>query len=93
MIEIWKGEFSLPKIIELVIPRPFLEPTAVDGADAIVHAINADFIGPEPDNIAMFDVGGVDGAVFFVVESFYEHPEGGEWGGGMCVRDFREGRD
>lgn len=35
----------LPEIVELVIPGPFLKATSVNGADAIVHAINADFIG------------------------------------------------
>lgn len=67
--------FSLPEVIELVIPRPFLKSTTVDSADAIVHAINADFMGPESDNVAVLDVGGVDGAVFLIGESFYEDPE------------------
>lgn len=85
--------FLLPKVIELAIPRPFLKAPAVNGADAIVHAINADFIGPESDNVAMFDVGSVDGAIFLIGVSFYEDPEGREWGGGMCAGDFGEGGD
>ena len=59
-----------PKIIELVIPGPFLKATSVNGADAIVHAINADFIGAQSNNVAMLDVGGMDSAVFLVGESF-----------------------
>ena len=66
----------LPKIIELSIPRPFLEATTVNSADAIVHAINADFIGPESDNVAMLDVRSVNCAVFLFCESFPEDPEG-----------------
>lgn len=72
----YRERFLLPKVIELVIPPPFLKPTTIDRADAIVHAVNADFIRPESDNVAMFDVGGVDAAVFFVSKSFYEDPEG-----------------
>ena len=53
-------EASLPKVIELVVPRPFLKSTTVDCADAIVHAIYADFVGPESDNVAMFDVSGMN---------------------------------
>lgn len=60
----------------MAIPRPFLEATGVDGADAIVDAIHADFIGSESDNVAILDVGSVDGAVFLFGESFYEYPEG-----------------
>ena len=66
----------LPKIIELGIPRPFLEATTVNSADAIVHAINADFIGPESDNVAMLDMGSVNCAVLLFCESFFEDPEG-----------------
>lgn len=86
-LEYMKG-LSLPKVIELVVPTPFLKPTAVDGADAIVDAVDTDFIGPESDNVAVLDVSGMYGAVFLVSESFYEDPKGGEWGGGMCVGDF-----
>ena len=73
---IYGKEFSVPKIIELAIPRPFLKTPAVNGADAIVHTINADFIRPKSDNVAMFDMCGVDSAVFLVGESSYEDPEG-----------------
>ena len=69
------GGCFLPEIIELVVPGPFLEASGVDGADAIVDAINADFIGTESDNVTMLDVGGVNGAVFLAVVSFYEDPE------------------
>lgn len=69
-------KISLPKIIELIIPTPFLKTPRIDGANAIVDAVNADFIGRESDNIAMLDVGGVDGTVFLLVESFKENPEG-----------------
>lgn len=73
---IYGKEFSLPKIIELAIPRPFFKAPVVNCADAIVHTVNADFIRPKSDNVAMFDMGGVDGAVFSVGESCYEDPEG-----------------
>ena len=62
--------FSLPKVVELMIPRPFLKSTTVDGADAIVHAVDTDFVGSKSDNIAMFDVSGVDGAILLIGESF-----------------------
>ena len=77
---IYWEEVSLPEVIELVVPRPFLETPTVNGTDAIVDTVNADLIGPESDNITMFDVGGVDSAIFLVGESFYEDPEGGEGG-------------
>lgn len=64
------------KIIELIIPTPFLKTTRIDGANAIVDAVNTDFIGRESDDIAMLDVGGMDGTVFLLVESFKENPEG-----------------
>ena len=67
---------SLPKVIELVIPRPFLKSTSVDGANAVVHTVDADFIGPESDDVTVLDVGGVNGAVLLVGESLYEDPEG-----------------
>lgn len=53
-----------------MIPRPLLKPTTVDGADAIVHAVDTDFVGPKSDNVAMLDVSGVDAAVFLIGESF-----------------------
>ena len=59
-IEKTEMESCLPKIVELVVPRPFLEPTAVDCADATIHAVDADFVGPESDNVAMFDVSSMD---------------------------------
>ena len=71
----WKL-FSLPKVIELVIPTPFLKATTIDGADAIVHAVDADFIGSEPDSVAEFDVSGMYGAIFLVSESLDEYPKG-----------------
>ena len=82
--------FNLPKIVELVIPTPFLKATSVDNANAIVHAVNANFIGAESNNVAILDVGGMYGAVFLVSKSFYEYPVGREWGVGMCVGDFGE---
>ncbi len=60
----------------MVVPRPLLEAASVNGADAIVDAVDADFIGPKSDNVAMLDVGGVNGAVFLVSEPFDEDPEG-----------------
>ena len=60
LMEKTEREASLPKIIELVVPRPFLKSTAVDCADASIHAVDADFIGPKSDNVAMFDVSGID---------------------------------
>lgn len=77
----------------MVVPTPFLKATTVDGADAIVHAVNADLIGAESDNVAILDVGGMYGAVFLVSKSFCENPEIREWRGGMCVGDFGEGGD
>ena len=65
----------LPKIVKLVVPRPLLEATCIDCADAVVDAIDANFIGSESDNVAMLDVGGVDGSVFFFTESLDEDPE------------------
>ena len=66
-----KKRFSyLPKIVELVIPRPLLEAAGVDGTDAIVDATNADFIRSESDDVAMLDMRGVDGAVFLISKSF-----------------------
>lgn len=62
--------FSLPKVIELVVPTPFLKPTAVDCADAIVDAVDTDFIGPESYDVAVLDVGGMYGSVFLVSVSF-----------------------
>jgi len=36
---------SLPIIVELVlIPSPFVEPSAVDGSDTIIYTCNTDFI-------------------------------------------------
>ncbi len=36
---------SLPIIVELVlIPSPFVEPSAVDGSDTIIYTSNTDFI-------------------------------------------------
>ena len=75
-LEIWRRDFFLPKIVELVIPRPLLEATSVDSTDAIVDAINANFIRSESDDVAMLDMGGVDGAVLLIKKSFYEDPEG-----------------
>ena len=72
---IYREKVSVPKVIELIVPRPFLKTAAVNGTDAIVHTVNADLIGPESDNVTVLDVGGVDGAVFLVGESFYEDPE------------------
>lgn len=69
-----KREASLPKVIELFVPRPFLKSTGVNCADAIVHAIDADFIGPKSDNVAMFDMSGMDRAIFLIVESFSKDP-------------------
>ena len=67
-----KKRFSyLPKIVELVIPRPLLEATGVDGTDAIVDATNADFIRSESDDVAMLDMGGMDGAILFLSIYFY----------------------
>ena len=74
LMEKTERDVSLPKVIKLLVPRPFLKSTAVDCADAIVHAIDADFIGPESDNVAMFDVSGMDCAVFLVVEPLLEYP-------------------
>ena len=74
LMEKTEREASLPKVIELVVPRPFLKPTAIDCADAIVHAIDADFIGPKSDNVAMFDVSGMNCAVFLIVEPLSEDP-------------------
>ena len=65
----------LPIVVELVIPTPFLKTTAVNSADAIVHTVDADFIGTESYNIAMLDVGGVNCTVFLLKEPFYEDPE------------------
>ena len=73
-LDIWRGDSSLPEIVELVIPRPLLKATGVDGSDAIVDAINADFIRSESDDVAMFDMGGVDGAVLLIKISFNEDP-------------------
>lgn len=66
----------LPVVVELVIPTPFLKTTAVDSADAIVHAVDADFIGTESYDIAMLDVGGVNCAIFLIKKPLYEDPEG-----------------
>lgn len=66
--------FLLPKIVELVIPRPLFKATGVDSTDAIVDAIDADFIGSESDDVAMLDMSGVDGAVFLIKISFHEDP-------------------
>ena len=65
---------SLPKVIELAVPRPFLKSTSVNCADAIVHAIDADFIGPESDNVTMFDVSGMDRADLLIFEPLYKDP-------------------
>ena len=75
-LEIWRMDLLLPKIVELVIPRPLLKATGVDSTDAIVDAINADFIRSESDDVAMLDMGGMDGAVLLIKISFYEDPEG-----------------
>ena len=75
-LEKWRRDCLLPKIVELVIPRPLLKATGVDGTDAIVDAINADFIGSESDDVAMLDMGGVDGAVLLIKKYFYKDPEG-----------------
>ena len=70
-MEIWIKEiFYSPKIVELVIPRPLFKATGVDGTDAIVDAINADFIRSESDNVALLDMSGVDGAVLLIKISF-----------------------
>ena len=72
----WRRDFLLPKIVELVIPRPLLKATGVDSTDAIIDAINADFIRSESDDVAMLDMGGMDGAVLLIKISFNEDPEG-----------------
>ena len=76
VIEPPKRMFWLPIIVELVIPRPFLESTGVNSSDASVDAINADFVGSQSDNVAMLDVGGMDAAILLVEEPFNEYPEG-----------------
>ena len=75
-LDMWRRDFLLPKIVELIIPRPLLKATGVDGTDAIVDAINADFIRSESDDVATLDMGSVDGAVLLIKISFYEDPEG-----------------
>ena len=75
VLDIWRWDSSIPKIVELVIPWPLFKATGVDGTDTIVDAINADFIRSESDDVAMFDMGGVDGAVLLIKISFYEDPE------------------
>lgn len=66
----------LPEIVELVVPTPLLEATCIDGADAIVDAIDADFVWSESDNVTMLDMGGMDGSIFFFTISLDEDPEG-----------------
>ena len=66
--------FQLPKIVELVIPRPLFKATGVDSTDAIVDAIDADFVGSESDDVTMLDMSSVDGAVFLIKISFYKDP-------------------
>ena len=73
-LDIWRRDSILPKIVELVIPRPLLKATGVDGTDAIVDAINADFIRSESDDVTMLDMGGMDRAVLLIKISFYEDP-------------------
>lgn len=76
-----------------MVPTPFLKPTAVNGADPIVHAVDTDFIGPESDNVTVLDMSGMYRAVFLVSESFQEDPKRRERGGRMCVGDFGEWGD
>ena len=49
---------------------PFLESSAVNGADAFVHAAYAELIGSQTDNVAMLYVRCVDCFVLQVPVSF-----------------------
>ena len=65
-----RGFSYLPQIVELVIPRPLLKATGVNGTDAIVDATNADFVRSESDDVTMLDMSSVDGAILLISKSF-----------------------
>lgn len=75
----------------IVVPVALFVAAGVDGADAAVDAVDADFVGRDPDYgteavVRVVDCGGV-----LFLPAFVEDPEGGYWGGPVGRGDAGEG--